>query len=60
VNNNGVVDVLDLRTVAIYHMVKQGDPNWTEASTYDLNGDGVVDIFDLRTTASNFGYTYLP
>jgi hypothetical protein len=60
VNNNGVVDVLDLRTVAIYHMVKQGDPNWTEASTYDLNGDGIVDVFDLRTVAYNFGYTYTP
>jgi len=60
VNNDGVVDVLDLRTVAVYYMVKQGDPNWAEASTYDLNGDRVVDILDLRTTASNFGYTYVP
>ncbi len=60
VDNNGVVDVFDLRTVAGYYMVKQGDPNWPQASTYDLNGDGIVDILDVRTAASNFGHTYVP
>jgi len=60
VDNDGTVNVLDLRTVAIYYMVKQGDPNWTQASNYDLNGDGIVDVFDLRTVAYNFGYTYTP
>jgi hypothetical protein len=60
VNNDGTVDIMDLRTVAIYYLVKQGDPEWTQASTYDLNGDGIVDVFDLRTAASNHGYTYVP
>lgn len=60
VNNDGTVDIYDLRTVAIYFMVKETDPNWQAASTYDFNGDGVVDVFDLRTVASNFGYIYVP
>jgi hypothetical protein len=60
VNNDGTVDIMDLRTVAIYYLVKQGDPEWTQASTYDLNGDGIVDVFDLRTAAWNHGYTYVP
>ncbi len=59
VNNDGTVDVLDLRTVAIYYLVKQGDPNWAVASSYDLDGSGIIDVFDLRTAASNFGYTYV-
>jgi hypothetical protein len=60
VNNDGTVDIIDLHTVATYHLVKQGDPNWPAASTYDLNGDELVDIFDLRTVAQNYGYTYVP
>ena len=60
VNNDGTVDIFDLRTVGAYYLVRQGDPNWTEASTYDLRGDGIVDIFDLTTAAANFGYTYIP
>jgi hypothetical protein len=60
VNNDGVVDIFDLRSVAVYYNVKQGDSNWTEASTYDLNGDGIIDVDDLRIVAANFGYTYNP
>lgn len=60
VNNDGTVDIFDLRSVAAYYNVKQGDPNWTEASTYDLNGDGIIDITDLRIAAAYFGYTYNP
>ena len=55
VNNDGAVDVLDLRVVAYYYDVKQGDSLWSAASTYDLNGDGVIDIFDLVIVASNIG-----
>jgi len=60
VNNDGTVDIIDLRTVAIYFLVRQGDPNWPAASTYDLNGDEIIDIVDLRTVALNYGYTYVP
>ena len=57
---DGIVDISDLRTVAAYFDVKQGDPLWSDASAYDLNGNGVIDIFDLVVVGSNFGYTYTP
>ena len=60
VNNDGVVDIFDLRPVGAYYNVQQGDPNWTAASTYDLNGDGIIDVTDLRLVAVNFGYVYIP
>jgi hypothetical protein len=60
VNNDGTVDIYDLRPVAAYINAKQGDPIWPEASTYDLDGNGIVDVFDLRIVAANFGYTYTP
>jgi hypothetical protein len=53
VNNDGTVDLFDLRTVAIYIDV-------TGDSTYDLDGNGVIDVFDLRVVAANYGYTYTP
>jgi hypothetical protein len=60
VDNDGNVDIFDLRSVAAYYDAKQGDPNWTQASTYDLNGDGTIDIFDLVIVATNHGYKYSP
>ena len=59
-DNSGVVDISDLRTVAAYYDVKQGDPTWPAASAYDLYGDGVIDLFDLVVVGANFGYTYIP
>jgi hypothetical protein len=58
INNDGTVDIIDLRTIAAYYNAKQGDPNWTEAQTYDLKVDGVIDIFDLTIVARNYGFTY--
>jgi hypothetical protein len=60
VNNDGMVDIFDLRAVSTYYSIKDGDPEWVHASAYDLNGDGIVDVFDLRMVASNFGYIYTP
>jgi hypothetical protein len=57
VNNDGTVNILDLRTVAAFYDVKLGDPAWPLASVYDLNGDGVINIFDLIYIATNWGYT---
>jgi hypothetical protein len=58
VNNDGVVNIFDLRTVAAYFDVKEGDPLWAVASAYDLRGDGIIDIFDLVLIAANFGFSY--
>jgi hypothetical protein len=60
VNNDGTVDLFDLRAVAYYFGVKQGDPSWPDASVYDLDGSAIIDVFDLRVVAANYGYTYVP
>ena len=60
VDNDGKVSVFDLRTMAAYYNAEQGDPNWSQASKYDLNGDDTIDIFDLVVVGSNFGYIYTP
>ena len=60
VNNDGTVELVDLRLVAIYFGVKQGDALWSEASTYDLDGNGIIDVFDLRIVAVNYLYHYEP
>jgi hypothetical protein len=58
IDNSGVVDITDLRTVAAYFDVKQGDTLWSAASVYDLNSNGVIDIFDLVIVGANFGSAY--
>ena len=54
ITNDGVVNITDLRTVAGYFDVKQGDSLWSTASAYDLNGNGVIDIYDLVLIGANF------
>ena len=54
VNGDGFVDIFDMRAVAAYFDVKQGDPLWSAASAYDLNGNGVIDIYDLVLIGANF------
>jgi hypothetical protein len=58
VDNDGTVNVFDLRAVATFYNVREGDPNWVNAATYDLNDDKVIDIFDLVIIATNHGFTY--
>jgi len=50
VDNDGKVDIYDLRTVAA--LFKQSN------IVYDLNGDGVIDIFDVVAIATNYGFGY--
>jgi len=56
--NSGVVSIADLRTVAAYYDVKQGDPLWSVASAYDLNGNGMIDLYDLVLVGANIGFSY--
>ena len=51
ITGDGIVDIYDLRAVAVYFDVKQGDPLWSAASAYDLNGNGVIDIYDWYWSA---------
>ena len=57
-NNDGNVDIIDLRTVAAFYNVREGNPRWAEASAYDLNGDKIIDIFDLVIVSTNYGFKY--
>jgi hypothetical protein len=58
VDCDGIVGLLDLHTISYYYDVEKGDPEWAEASKYDLNSDDAVDIFDLVIFAGNYGYPY--
>jgi hypothetical protein len=59
-DNNGSVNVLDLGPIAFYFGAKNGDPNWSVVSIYDIDNSGTLDVFDLRTVASQVPYTYMP
>jgi hypothetical protein len=50
IDNNGVVNIFDLRTVAAFY--NQQNP------TYNLTDDNTIDIYDIVVVSSNFGYTY--
>ena len=52
IDNNGIVDIFDLRTIATYYNQQN--------STYDINGDDFIDIFDVVAAATNFGFGSLP
>jgi hypothetical protein len=51
VDNNGLVDIFDMRTISAYYDVNNPD--------YNLTGDSVIDIFDLVVVGSNFWYIYV-
>jgi hypothetical protein len=52
IDNNGTVEIYDLRTVAAYYD--------QEDETHNLTGDAIIDIYDLVVIASNYGYSYDP
>jgi hypothetical protein len=52
-NGDGVIDMKDIRRVAVAFASYPGYPRWDPEA--DLNGDGVVDMKDTRFVAKNFG-----
>ena len=54
-NDDGIVDIYDVVTMAIAFGSKPGDPNWN--ANADLVSDNIIDIYDVVTLASNFGKT---
>jgi hypothetical protein len=57
-NNDGYVDVFDLRTVGYNYDMDSSNPQWVDAWKYDSNGDNIIDIYDITVVAANFGYFY--
>ena len=59
-NNDGCVDIFDLRVLVMYFSVKEGDPLWIEASKYDLTNDSFVGInlLDLMVLSYNYGFEH--
>jgi streptogramin lyase len=55
VNNDGIVDVFDLVTLANAYGTMEGDIEWNTAC--DINNDGLVDLFDLIILAKGYGNT---
>ena len=52
-NNDGLIDIVDIVTVALAFGSKPGDPNWNPI--VDLNQDGIMDIVDVVMVAIHFG-----
>ncbi len=53
VNDDCIVDIFDVVTVAVAFGSKPGDPNWDPRA--DLKLDGLIDIYDLVVVGINFG-----
>ncbi len=52
IDNNGIVDIFDLRILAAYY---------DEVNTqYNLMGSDLIDIYDLALITANFNYQYSP
>ena len=54
-NDDGIIDIYDVVTIAIAFGSKPGDSNWNAKA--DLVSDNIIDIYDVVTLASNFGKT---
>lgn len=52
IDNNGIVDIFDLKTVAAYYDQQN--------TTYNLTGDSTISIFDLVVIGANYGHKYSP
>lgn len=64
VNNDGIIDIQDVVTVALaFGSMEEDDPTtpWNETGKWnpiaDLNSDGIIDIVDLVIIGINYGKT---
>jgi len=56
VNQDGVVNLIDLVTLAMHYGENGASPNWNPAA--DINDNGVVDLLDLVLLAKHYGESY--
>jgi hypothetical protein len=54
-NNDGIVNMIDITTVAAAFKTKSGDPRWNPIA--DVNQDGKIDIVDITIVAVAFNLT---
>lgn len=54
-NGDGIVDIVDVFTVAVAFGTTLDDPNWDPAA--DITNEGVVDVFDVIPVKNYFGKT---
>jgi hypothetical protein len=57
VNNDGIVDTVDIVTVALVFGSYPGHPKWNATLDSWLRPDEIIDIFDLTIVGTNFGAT---
>ncbi|MDH5734069.1 MAG: right-handed parallel beta-helix repeat-containing protein [Candidatus Bathyarchaeota archaeon] len=55
VNGDGIVNIVDIATVAKAYGCKPGDSNWNPIADLDVNG--VIDILDIAKVAKYYGRT---
>ena len=57
VNNDGIVDTVDVVTVALVFGTYPGHPKWNATLDSWLKPDDIMDIFDMVIIGINFGNT---
>jgi PKD repeat protein len=55
-NKDGVIDIVDVATVAYAYGSNPGDPRWNPIC--DLDGNGTIDIVDVAMVAYHYGESY--
>lgn len=56
IDNNGVVNIMDIATVAKAFGTEPGDEKWYPIA--DVNEDGKINILDIAMAAKDYGETY--
>jgi len=54
-NSDGIVNIIDIATVAKAFGTKEGELNWNEM--VDMDGNGIISIVDIATVAKEYGKT---